>query len=261
MTPGSSIPFDRAATYYDETRGLSAAGMRRTVDTLARECDGRDRILEIGVGTGQVALPLHDRGVDVVGLDLSRPMLERLVDKMAPDRRIPLVQGDATRLPFAPSVFGAAYLRWVLHLIPAWTSAIEELVRVVHPRGAILVSQGTLGEGPRREIQRRFVEVAGIPNAPAGLDWGDWATLDEVVARLGGRPRALPPHGDTERDGAGAFMNALEQNRHSWTWSMPEAERLRAAAEVRSWAEGRFGPLDRLPRQRYEVVWRAYDLA
>jgi SAM-dependent methyltransferase len=261
MTPGPSIPFDRAAAYYDETRGLSAAGMRRTIATLARECEGRGRVLEIGVGTGQVALPLLDCGVDVVGLDLSRPMLDRLVQKLGPDRWIPLVQGDATQLPFAPAAFGLAYLRWVLHLIPAWMSAIEELVRVIRPEGAILVSQGTLGEGPRREIQRRFVEVAGIPDAPAGLDWGDWTALDEAMERLGGRPRALPTHGDIERYGADAFMEALEQDRHSWTWPLPEATRLRAAAEVRAWAEARFGPLDQVPRQRYEVVWRAYDLS
>ncbi len=80
------------------------------------------------------------------------------------------------------------------------------------------------------------------------------------MARLGGRPRALPTHGDTERYGADAFMDSLERNRHSWTWQMPETARLRAAAEVRAWAEARFGPLDRVPRQRYEVVWRAYDL-
>ncbi len=147
MTPGPSIPFDRAAGYYDETRGLSAAGMRRTIATLAGECEGRGRVLEVGVGTGQVALPLHDRGVELVGLDLSRPMMDRLVEKMGPDRRIPLVQGDATRLPFAPGVFGLAYLRWVLHLIPAWMIAIEELVRVDPPRGRHPREPGDLGRG------------------------------------------------------------------------------------------------------------------
>ena len=260
MTPGPSVSFDRAAAYYDQTRGLSEAGLRRTLATLVRGCGGRGRVLEIGVGTGQLAIPLRDGGMDVVGLDLSGPMLDRLVEKMGADLRVPLVQGDATRLPFGNAVFGAAYLRWVLHLIPAWPTAIAELVRVVRPAGTIVISLGTLREGPKGEIHRRFGQVAGISNVPAGLDWGDWDGLDDAMVHLGARPRPLPTHLETDKNGVGAFMDALEQNRHTWTWPMSDTDRLRTAAEVRAWAEARFGPLDQLPHQRYEVTWRAYDL-
>ena len=76
-----SVSFGRAAAYYDETRGFSPEGRRKTIDLLARECASRGRVLEIGVGTGQLALPLHADGVSVVGLDLARPMLDRLVEK------------------------------------------------------------------------------------------------------------------------------------------------------------------------------------
>lgn len=259
MTSGS-ISFDRAAAYYDETRGSSDDGMRRTMALLVGQCAGRGRVLEIGVGTGQLAIPMRDEGVEVVGLDLARPMLDRLVQKAGSDRLVPLVQADATRLPFAEAVFGAAYLRWILHLIPAWDLALAELGRVVRPGGIVVMSLGTLGDGPKREIQQRFMEVAGLPNVPAGLDWGDWDTLDDAMVHLGARPRPLPSFPETDPRGADAFMNALEQNRHSWTWSMSEPDRLRTAAEVRAWAEARFGPLDQLPHQRYEVAWRAYDL-
>ena len=169
--------------------------------------------------------------------------------------------GSIALPPFADSGFGAAYLRWVLHLIPTWNAAMEELRRVVRPEGTIVVSLGTLGDGPKREIQQRFVEVAGTSNVPAGLDWGDWETLDDAMAQLRARPRPLPTFLETDQHGVGAFMDAREQNRHSWTGSMPVALRLRTAAEVRAWAKDRFGPLDQLPRQRYEVIWRAYDLA
>jgi SAM-dependent methyltransferase len=259
MTRGS-VSFGRAAAYYDETRGLSREGMRQTIELLDRECAGRGRILEIGVGTGQIAVPLYAEGIDVVGVDLARPMLDRLVEKSGEGRRVPLVEGDATRLPFANAAFGAAYLRWVLHLVPAWPAAMEELARVVRPRGVIVASLGTLGDGPRREIYERFVQVAAMSKAPVGLGWGDWDTLDQAMTQLGARARPLSPYLDTDRNGPGAYMDALEQNLHSWTWSMPEDLRLRAAAEVRAWAEARFGPLDQLPPHRYEVAWRAYDL-
>ena len=58
-----SIAFDRAAEYYDDTRGLSEEGVRHTTEALAEVFRGGGPILEVGVGTGQVALPLHDAGV------------------------------------------------------------------------------------------------------------------------------------------------------------------------------------------------------
>lgn len=127
--PGS-VAFDRAAEYYDATRGFDEEGTRRQTALLLEESTGRGRVLEVGVGTGQVALPLHEAGVDVIGLDLARPMMDKLIAKTGGTLVFPLVQADATRMPFPDDVFGAAYLRWVLHLIPAWETAAQEMVRV-----------------------------------------------------------------------------------------------------------------------------------
>ncbi len=261
MSGPGSISFDRAADYYDRTRGLSAEGARRTTELLAAEIRDRGRVLEIGVGTGQLALPLHAAGVEVVGLDLARAMLARLVEKSR-GRVPPLVQGDATRMPFAAGSFGSAYFRWVLHLIPSWEEVVAELVRVVRPGGTILASLGGKGSGPRAEIHEHFAQAAGQGSIdPAGLGWEDRASLDAAMSRSGATPRDLPVFTDVERDGPDVFLDALEHNLHSWTWSMPEATRLRAARETRAWAAERFGPLERQPRQEYEVAWRAYDLA
>jgi SAM-dependent methyltransferase len=51
--------------------------LRPTVDFLA-ELAGDGRALEFGIGTGRVALPLHQRGVPVDGIDLSKAMVARL---------------------------------------------------------------------------------------------------------------------------------------------------------------------------------------
>ncbi len=80
-TDDRSVAFDRAADYYDRTRGLTEEGQRRTIELLSSELGGRGRVLEIGVGTGQLALPLRAAGVPVVGLDLAMPMLSRAVAK------------------------------------------------------------------------------------------------------------------------------------------------------------------------------------
>jgi len=46
--------------------------------THVRELSRNGRILELGVGTGRIALPLADAGLDVVGIDASGEMLDVL---------------------------------------------------------------------------------------------------------------------------------------------------------------------------------------
>jgi len=104
-------------------------------------------------------------------------------------------------------------------------------------------------------------ELAGVPFGPPGLMWAGYQELDGEMAALGASVRALPPFTDVERDGLEAFLDGVEQRRYSWTWRVADDERFASAvAEIRRFAEERFGPLDRLPREEHEVAWRAYDL-
>ena len=76
----TSISFERAADYYDQTRPLTDEARDAMTDLLSRQIGDREPTLEIGVGTGLVALPLHRAGVRIVGLDLSRAMVDKLVE-------------------------------------------------------------------------------------------------------------------------------------------------------------------------------------
>ncbi|MGY3684641.1 class I SAM-dependent methyltransferase [Streptomyces sp. TE33382] len=62
------------------------------LDRLAELADG-GRVLEFAIGTGRVAVPLVRRGVPVTGIELSRPMIDRLRTK-ADATTIPVVVGD-----------------------------------------------------------------------------------------------------------------------------------------------------------------------
>lgn len=255
-----SVAFDRAAEYYDATRGFSPEGEQAMTELLSGELIGRGRALEVGVGTGQVALPLHRAGVEVVGLDLARSMMDELVRKAGGRAPFPLVQGDATRMPFADGVFGGAYLRWVLHLIQDWPVVLSEMARVVRPGGVLLSLIGSYG-GIRSEIQERFAEMAGVSLAPPGLMWAGYDELDEAMAALGATVRELPSYTEVGRDSLEDFMEGIVGNRYSWTWKVQDPTVLsRVADDVRSWAEERYGPLGRYPKETFEIVWRAYDL-
>jgi SAM-dependent methyltransferase len=254
-----SIRFDTAADHYDKTRAVSDETMDRTISLLSSELRDRGTVLEVGVGTGLLALRLHEAGIPVSGLDLSAPMLAKLVEKAGGAPPFPLVLGDATTMPFADRAFGAAYLRWVLHLIPGWRAALAEMARVVHPGGVLLLSLGAFDE-VGTGIRARFSEITGLSTDPVGLMWGEHDALDAELEGLGARLRVLPAILEEGEEPLGTFLDAIEEGRWSWTWHVPEDARLDAVRELRPWAEERYGPLGRVERSSVATVWRAYDL-
>jgi SAM-dependent methyltransferase len=256
---GESVRFDRAAEEYDRTRAISDEAMAQTIELLTSELGSRGRALEVGVGTGLLALPLHEAGIPVAGIDLTPSMLCKLVEKAGGRPPFPLVLADATRIPFADGTFGGAYLRWVLHLIPDWRAVIGEIVRVVRSGGVVLVSLGSYDD-TRFAIQARFGELTGVSTDPVGLNWADHAALDAEMAVHGAVLRVLSDVRDEGEDTLGEFLDGIEHGRWSWTWPVPEDVRERAAKELRPWATERFGPLDRIERYELASIWRAYEL-
>lgn len=86
-TVGEDGYFDeRIAAVYDDYKNdptraeFAAEDIKATVEFLA-QIAGEGPALEFGVGTGRVALPLAQRGVPTHGIDMSRPMVARLISK------------------------------------------------------------------------------------------------------------------------------------------------------------------------------------
>lgn len=85
---------DRHAPNYDQFSPGNPAMLDTMVDVLA-DLAGDGRALEFASGTGRVALPLSARGVDVHGIELSRPMHAQQLKKPGGDR-VPVTIGDMT---------------------------------------------------------------------------------------------------------------------------------------------------------------------
>jgi ubiquinone/menaquinone biosynthesis C-methylase UbiE len=129
-----SISFDRAAEYYDDTRGFPLGTETTAAATIAQAggFQGAERVLEIGVGTGRIALPVAPHVRHYTGIDISTAMMRRLLDKRGGEA-VAVAEADATRLPFGDQVFDAAVAVHIFHLIVGWQQALVELARVLKP--------------------------------------------------------------------------------------------------------------------------------
>ncbi|HZG04579.1 MAG TPA: class I SAM-dependent methyltransferase [Streptomyces sp.] len=97
-----------AATYDESAADMFEPGVVDPAVDLLEELAGDGRVLELGIGTGRIALPLARRGVPVHGIDLSRAMVARLRAKPGGDA-IGVTIGDfaTTRVD---GTFSVAYL-------------------------------------------------------------------------------------------------------------------------------------------------------
>lgn len=258
MPASGSIAFDRAAEDYDGTRSLPTRAMRKVVALLVEELRDRQPCVEIGVGTGRLALPLSQAGIRMAGIDLSMPMLRKLVQNAGGQRPFPLAITDAVALPFAPSSFGSGMASHVLHLIPAWRDSLAELVRVVRPGGVVLVEPGGWGTGWWAEVQQAFCREAGITSPFVGTNDAD--EVDDAMRSLGAFPRRLPSLARSRTTTIADHLSQLEKGVYSFTWSLDERERKHAAKLTARWADHRFGSLTRPRRIRGKSSWLAYDL-
>jgi len=232
--------------------------MARLIPMLLDEIPREGRCLEIGVGTGRIALPLARAGASIVGVDISPAMLRRLVDK-AGTSRLEIVIADATRLPFGSDTFTSAIAAHVFHLIPNWTVAVAELLRVVRRDGVVLASRGG-GHAPEwaRKVRRHFFVEAGDPAWPPGA--GRLEELDEHMRSLGIDARTLPL---LSVDGQASIVEViahLEAGYASACWSLDEATRKNAAAATRKWAAEEFGDLDQARPSAESSAWHAYRI-
>lgn len=248
-----SISFDRAADYYDATRALPNEAMDALVARLVERLRPTGRVLEIGVGTGRFAIPLRAGHVSVFGVDLSAEMLRRLRQR---DARLPVVRGDATRLPFADGHFGAAVAIHVLHLIPAWRDSLSELVRVVRRGGLLLLDIGHSRDP--NPVEARFFQEAGVEGANPGVR--DPQALEQEL-ELRGAVRAEPIEVQAVRDYRVAeYIDQLERGMFSRCWSLDAETRSRAAAATRAWATEALGDIRRPIAYERTITIRAYRL-
>ena len=155
---------EEVAAHYDDPSDemFQPAGIEPVVDLLA-ELAGDGAALELGIGTGRIALPLAQRGVEVHGIDLSSAMVARLRAKPGGEE-IPVVLGDFATAR-AEGTFSLAYL--VFNTIQNLTTQAEQVACFenvaahLEPGGHFVIEVGvpSLRRLPPGETLRAFAHT------------------------------------------------------------------------------------------------------
>jgi SAM-dependent methyltransferase len=183
---------ERVAARYDESSAemFDPAVVDPVVDFLA-ELAGSGRALELGIGTGRIALPLVERGVPVHGIDLSEAMVTRLRAKPG-GRDIGVTIGDFATTT-VDGTFSVAYL--VFNTIMNLTTQDEQVAcfqnvaAQLEPGGCFVIEVGVPGlqrlpPGERFkpfEVSPRKVGVDEIDVASQSLISHHYSVVDDTL--------------------------------------------------------------------------------
>lgn len=197
--PGLDYRFDtRVAKHYDALRGHPPEVSAEIGRAIAAQTDEHARVLELGVGTGRIAVPVAAAGCEVYGVDLSSHMLAALSRRIESEglERIHLARCDITALPFRQAAFDAAMAVHVLHLVADWAGVLEQVSRLVRPGGELLLGRDWVDpesfSGMIRNCFRKTVVEVGRemlpPGAAAAAPPSGGAAIVNTLTELGARP-------------------------------------------------------------------------
>ena len=151
---------DETAEEYDDwrfSRGgeLVDEGEKEALFDLVGGVDGDD-VLEVACGTGRFSVELAEGGAEVVGVDISKPMLMKGVGK-ARERGlgVEFLRGDAKRLPFPDDSFDLVLGMRFFHLIDEPVAYLSEMARV--SKGPVVFD--TFNRGSARVVYNRFLPM------------------------------------------------------------------------------------------------------
>jgi ubiquinone/menaquinone biosynthesis C-methylase UbiE len=224
--PPELKPFDRVAQIYDETRSMPTEAMRDVIaamlEAIPREGQA-PRLLEVGIGTGRIAVPLAAAGIRVTGIDISPQMLAVLRGKR---RDIDVAFAEAARLPFRDGAFDAALFVHILHLVPDMRATLAATYGLVRPGGVLIEGGDDRAHGVRGDaddvIRDAGREVLGIDLWPKDSYEAASDTFREAGEALGADVARRVVARWTSSTTAARVIERLANRVFSAAWQIPD---------------------------------------
>ena len=171
--------YARWAPIYDAVFTLAMKPGRLAAAAAINRLGGR--VLDVGVGTG-LELPMFERNVRIVGVDLSEPMLD-IARRRVTEKGLANVEDlrvmDAMNLEYPDAAFDAVVAPYVVTVVPDPRRTLEEMARVTRPGGEIvIVNHIGADRGPIAAIEafmeKRAEKLGWRPQFP-------WETIGDFV--------------------------------------------------------------------------------
>lgn len=151
--------YDQEASIYDATREFWEGGYggKREKELLSSFVKG-PLSLNVACGTGRLLTSLLERGVEVVGLDLSKQMITLAKEKTKTYKHIHLILGDAMNLPFREDKFHTIICQRAFKFFPEPRRALNEGYRCLKFKGKYIITYEPI-DLRRRSIYRYFYPI------------------------------------------------------------------------------------------------------
>jgi SAM-dependent methyltransferase len=249
---GNAKAYDRrhgAVLAEDVVQHLAAAGAMRSGTS----------VLDIGAGTGRVAIGLAELGCNVVALEPAIGMVETLRTK-AGSLPIRLIAGEGAQLPFSAGQFDVVVIARVLYLMADWRGVLREAHRVLAVGGRLLHEWGN-GQADEewvqiREKARALFEEAGV-SSPFHPGVRSEREVDDDLKVLGFVRSADLPIGPGPTLTLAEFLRRLIDGEFSYIWNVPKAVQEQCLPRLKAWSEQRFDLEQSISMPR-ELCWAVY---
>jgi ubiquinone/menaquinone biosynthesis C-methylase UbiE len=195
MTMTTSDPFaafkqaQRAGwAYFTPLQALTTGSAARLVKHAGIRAG--QRVLDVGCGTGVVAITAARLGAKVTGLDLTPELLaEARENAHTAIMEIDWHEGDVEDLPFEPNTFDVVISQFGHMFAPRPEVAVSQMLRVLKPGGTIAFSTWP----PELFVGRMFALVASYmpPPPPGAAPPPQWGDANIVRQRLGDAVRNI----------------------------------------------------------------------
>ncbi len=133
--------WDERSQTYDNS--LSHSGLKeiwKNILTKHLKNEKKLKILDVGTGTGFLALLLGDIGYDVIALDLSLNMLKKAYLKAKnKNLKINFILGDAENPPFKSESFDLIICRHLIWTLPQPKKALQAWYNLLKPGGILII--------------------------------------------------------------------------------------------------------------------------
>lgn len=253
------VDFSDNSKIYDHRHG--AVISNELAQSLANHLRRDQTIIDVGAGTGRLAVALASMGFQVFAVDPSLSMLQAMQRKS--EVLVQAVTADGTCLPFRRNSADAIVLARLLYLVADWQGLLREAKGALR-QGGILFHEWGNGDASEawvqvREKARSLFQEAGVetpfhPGARSEFE------VDSYVCDLGFHRREQIQASAGPAVTLADFLNKIQSGEFSYVWNVPKDVQDFCLPQLRRWCESKFDLYQPAPMPA-ELRWVVYENA